>query len=137
MKTVFADTGYWIAILNPGDRLHQKARDITNSLTPLKIVTSEMIFTELLNAFSKQGIMLRQATVRLTDRSFYNPDIEVISQTSELFRNALDLYNQRQDQAWSHTDCASFYIMQQKNIREALAYDKHFEQAGFRALLRD
>ena len=33
--------------------------------------------------------------------------------------------------------CASFYIMQQKNIREALAYAKHIEQAGFIALLRD
>lgn len=136
MRKVFADTGYWIAILNPGDQLYQKARSITNSLMPLNIVTSEMIFTELLNAFSKQGIMLRQATVSLIERSSNNPNIEVVSQTSELFKNALDLYNQRQDQAWSHTDCASFYIMQQKNILEALAYDKHFEQAGFIALLR-
>ena len=30
----------------------------------------------------------------------------------------------------------SFCIMQQQNLLEALAYDKHFEQAGFIALLR-
>lgn len=46
MRTVFADTGYWIALLNPSDELHQKARSITASLMPLRIVTSEMIFTK-------------------------------------------------------------------------------------------
>jgi predicted nucleic acid-binding protein len=54
MKTLFADTGYWIALLNPSDELHDR----------------------------------------------------------------------------------SFQIMLQQNILEALAYDKHFEQAGFVALLR-
>jgi predicted nucleic acid-binding protein len=40
------------------------------------------------------------------------------------------------DQGWSHTDCTSFQIIQQQNILEAVAYGKHFEQAGFIALLR-
>jgi hypothetical protein len=48
MKKVFADTGYWIAILNPGDRLHQKARNITNSLTPL---------TYIINVKTKPGVI--------------------------------------------------------------------------------
>jgi predicted nucleic acid-binding protein len=44
MKKVFADTGYWIALLNPSDELHQKARIITAFLMPsLEIITSEMI----------------------------------------------------------------------------------------------
>lgn len=42
MKTVFADTGYWIAILNSDDGLHQTAINITASLVALRIVTSEM-----------------------------------------------------------------------------------------------
>ncbi|MDM9383791.1 hypothetical protein QUB80_24200 [Chlorogloeopsis sp. ULAP01] len=65
-----------------------------------------------------------------------NPNIEVVSQTSDLFLSVLKLYSQRLDLAWSHTDCTSFKIMEQHNILEALAYDKHFEQAGFIALLR-
>ena len=60
----------------------------------------------------------------------------MILQTDALFQNALELYDQRLDQAWSHTDCTSFQIMQQQNILEAIAYDKHFEQSGFIALLR-
>ncbi len=138
MKKVFADTGYWIALLNPNDELHLKARGVTASLSSnLRIVTSEMVFTELLNAFSKQGTFFKRTAVSLINQSFSNPNIEIFPQTSELVISALELYNQRLDQGWSHTDCASFKIMEIQNIIEALAYDKHFEQAGFIALLRN
>lgn len=136
MKTVFADTGYWIAILNADDGLHQTALNITASLKSIRIVTSEMVFTEVLNSFSKQGAYLRQNAVALIERSFHRANVEVISQSSELFHQALELYRKRPDQAWSLTDCASFYIMQQREILEALTHDRHFEQAGFIALLR-
>jgi uncharacterized protein len=106
MKKLFADTGYWIALLNRTDDLHSKAKSVTKSLiTSLQIVTSEVIFTELLNAFSKQGNLFRKTAVDLIHQSLNNPNIEVVSQTRDLFINALELYNQRPDQAWSHTDC--------------------------------
>jgi uncharacterized protein len=95
-----------------------------------------MVFTELLNVFSGKGKSYRQKAARFIRHAFTNPEIEVILQTDALFQNALELYDQRLDQAWSHTDCTSFQIMQQQNISEAIAYDKHFEQAGFIALLR-
>ncbi|MDD1413706.1 nucleic acid-binding protein [Dolichospermum sp. ST_con] len=136
MRKIFADTGYWIALLNPDDDLHQKAKQITTSIKFIPLVTSEMVFTELLNAFSGKGIYYRQKAVQFINYCFDNPEIEVVIQTDELFKSGLDLYNQRPDQAWSLTDCTSFHIMSQKNILEALAYDKHFEQAGFIALLR-
>jgi predicted nucleic acid-binding protein len=92
MKTVFADTGYWIALLNPNDQLHYKAKNVTAYLMPsLHIVTSEIIFTELLNAFSKQGSLFRRAAVNLINQSISNPHIEVVSQTSDLFLSALKL----------------------------------------------
>lgn len=136
MKTVFADTGYWLAMINNRDSLHQKARQLTQEINPIKIITSEMIFSELLDSFSKQGSFLKQATINLIYRSYHNPNLEIIPQTPQLFREALNLYHQRLDQRWSHTDCSSFIIMKDYQITEALAYDKHFEQAGYIALLR-
>jgi len=136
MKTVFADAGYWIAILNPADDLYVKAVNLSNALEPFQIVTSEMVFTEVLTSFSRRESAFRQAAAQFVERSLGNPQIEVIPQTSDLFHQALDLYKQRADKAWSHTDCASFCIMQQQNILEALTHDRHFEQAGFVALLR-
>jgi uncharacterized protein len=136
MTLIFADTGYWIALLDPQDTLHQKAIHLSLALAQEHICTSEMVCTEVLNHFAKRGNFLRRAAAALVESIQDNPAVEILPQTSDLFRQALALYSQRPDQAWSHTDCASFYIMQQHNILEALAYDKHFEQAGFVALLR-
>ena len=45
------------------------------------------------------------------------------------------LHLERQDKEWSLTDCISFLVMQRRSIRQALAYDHHFAQAGFDSLL--
>jgi uncharacterized protein len=136
MNPIFADTGYWIALLDPQDTLHQKAINRSIAQAQAQICTSEMVFTEVLNHFSKRSNLLRQAAAALIQAAQQNPAVKLVPQTPELFQQALILYTQRPDQAWSHTDCASFCIMKQQNILEALAYDKHFEQAGFVALLR-
>jgi hypothetical protein len=94
-----------------------------------------MVFTEVLNSFCRRESAFRQAAAQFVKRSFDNPKIEVVPQSSALFHQALDLYQQRADKAQSHTDCASFCIMQQQKIAEALTHDRHFEQAGFIALL--
>ncbi len=65
-----------------------------------------------------------------------NADVEIVPQTDEQFKAALERYAARNDQRWSPTDCASFLVMEERNISEALAYDRDFEQAGFVALLR-
>jgi hypothetical protein len=48
----------------------------------------------------------------------------------------LTLFSRRPDKEWSLTDCTSFVVMQQERLTDALTTDHHFEQAGFRALLR-
>jgi predicted nucleic acid-binding protein len=53
------------------------------------------------------------------------------------FQAALTLYEQRPDKEWSQTDCVSFKIMEEQIIFEALTYDRHFAQAGFKALMRN
>jgi hypothetical protein len=58
-------------------------------------------------------------------------------QTSRDFRDAAQRYAERSDHQWSITDCASFITMDREGIREALTHDRHFQQAGFEALLRD
>ena len=136
MRIVFADTGYWVALLNPHDQLHNKATELSKSLNPVHIVTSEMVLTEVLNDFSKRGDYLRKVVTELINRIKENPNITLIPQTSKQFQQGLELSKNRSDKNWSLTDCVSFKIMEEMSIYEALAYDKHFEQAGFRALLR-
>lgn len=47
MRVIFADTGYWVAVLNPHDDLHSKAISFSKSLQPIHIVTSEMVLAEV------------------------------------------------------------------------------------------
>lgn len=137
MKSVFADTAYWIAFLNEDDDLYEIAINITETLFPAKIVTSEMILSELLNHVSKKNAYFRQAATTLIREMYDDQNIVIIPQTSKLFAEAFQLYEERPDKAWSHADCSSFCLMEKMQIREALTHDKHFEQAGFIALLRE
>lgn len=134
MTSVFADTSYWIALLNPKDALHDRA--VALSRPGMLLVTTEMVLTELLNEFAARGPALRAAVTNLVTRLKTNQKTTVVPQSTELFHQALQLYSQRIDKDWGVTDCASFVVMERHNIKDALTYDHDFEQAGFRALLR-
>ena len=137
MREIFADTGYWVALIRPRDQLHEVASRITDELPPHRIVTTEMILVELLNAMSKGGQQNRELASGMVTDIYNNANIEVVPQTSGQFRAAASRYADRLDQRWGVTDCASFLVMEQRGITEALAYDRDFQQAGFAALLRD
>ena len=134
MRTVFADTGYWVALLNPHDQLHDKANSVSTSLGQTRIVTSEMVLDELLASLSAPPA--RAVVIAAVNNIVSNPNVEVVPQTSLQFREAFDLYKTRTDKEWSLTDCASFNLMKERSITEALAHDEHFQQTGFVALLR-
>ena len=51
-------------------------------------------------------------------------------------RSAITLLQSRLDKDWSLCDAVSFEIMRIQNISDALTTDHHFEQAGYRSLLR-
>jgi len=59
MKNVFADADYWIALLNPLDQLHDKARSISLRLRGVRIITSEMLLVEVLAGLASKGHVLR------------------------------------------------------------------------------
>lgn len=129
---VFADTAYFIALLNGDDAAHQVALDYSRRAFR-EIVVTEFVLLELADAFS-----------RPTDRGDYLmidefvrrvPNYRIIPATSALLQRARDLFTARPDKAWSLTDCASFIVMQDESLTEALTTDRHFTQAGFHALL--
>ena len=136
MGEVFADTGYWIAIVNPRDGLHQRARNVARQLGSHRIVTSEMVLAEFLNHMSQLGQHDRRLSIETVRRLRANSALEIVPQTSTQFWAATGRYGERLDQRWSLADCASFLIMEARGIREALAHDVNFVQAGFTALLR-
>ena len=77
MKTVFADAGYWVAAVHPREDLHDKALQVSSSLGPHLIVTSEMVLSEFAAYFSDKGPRLRQAVVDLIRSIRANPNSRV------------------------------------------------------------
>ena len=49
---------------------------------------------------------------------------------------AWNLWQSRPDKEWNLVDCASYVVMQQRGLSEALTIDHHVEQAGFVRLLK-
>lgn len=94
-----------------------------------------MVLTEFLNGFSDYGSLLRQTAAKAVG-SLRQSKVLIIPQTQELFELAFQLYRNTADKSWSLTDCSRFLLMKQERLTAALTYDRHFTQAGFRALLR-
>jgi predicted nucleic acid-binding protein len=130
----FIDSGYLIALLNPRDEFHSRALAWSASIAERLIVT-EYVIVETVNFFSKpiNRPKAHAMVTRLRDEAKF----EIVPASSELFGAGLLLHGNRADKEWSLTDCISFVAMKRRSLVRALAYDQHFEQAGFEALLRE
>ncbi len=132
MKSVFADTFYFLALLNERDAAHKRA--VTASRTPgLALVTTELVLLELADALCKPP--QRDEVSALWNVVETDPAFQLVRATSELIQRGRELYGERADKEWPLTDCISFVVMQEQGLSEALTGDHHFEQAGFKALL--
>lgn len=137
LTPVFLDTAYVYALVNTRDQWHAPAVQWQRKLTESrrKMVTTELILVEIADGLA--AIRFRaQATVILGTLQS-NSLVEVVPFNSRLLAEAFELYGQRADKDWGLTDCVSFLVMEGRGLREALTVDEHFQQAGFRALLRE
>lgn len=137
MRKIFLDTAYLQALVDTRDSLHQLALGMTDNYGKFLSVTSEMVLTELLNALCGRGEYLRDAALSIVDNLRQDSTVQIIPQTPQLFDQALTFYRQRRDKNYSLTDCASMLIMRQEKISDVLTFDRHFQQEGFNALLRN
>lgn len=133
MTTGFADTSYFLALLIPADINHGVARRWAEA-NRIPLIVSEYVLLEVGNFLSP-----------LPARRLFGPfwralradnRMTVVPASSDLLARGTELYEARLDKPWSLTDCISFVIMKEHGIQDALTADHHFEQAGFRAILK-
>lgn len=133
MKPVFADTSYYLALVNSQDALHERAKELS------EVILGRVFVTEYV-------VELGSALARGSDRTAYLDTLKqiqaedaavVIPASPALFREGVALFSKRLDKNWSVVDCISFVVMKKRKLKDARTTDHHFEQADFRALLRD
>jgi len=133
MSLLFADSFYFLALVNPDDAAHEEAVQLSRQRWG-RHVTTTWVLTEVgdaLAAPAQRGVFLA-----LLNRIRANPQVTVVPPSQDLFDRGLDLFAKRPDKEWSVTDCVSFVVMREHGIQEALTADHHFEQAGFTLLLK-
>jgi predicted nucleic acid-binding protein len=134
MRPVFADASYYVALLSTRDTWHAVAVELSGSLLG-RIFTTEYVLVETPSMLS-QGVN-RAAYVDLVRDLEEDPSVQIVPASKALFQAGFDLFAARPDKDWSLVDCISMVVMRQRRLQEALTTDRHFVQAGFRALLRE
>lgn len=130
---LFLDTAFIQALLNPRDDYHNQAKELFPRIRAASEVwITEAIFVEVGNALSAFN---RSGAVQFIQQCYRTENIRVVSVDTELLMQALAFYQSRVDKTWGLTDCISFIVMQQNHLTDAVTGDRHFVQAGFRALM--
>ena len=79
MKAVFADTFYWIALINPGDSYSQDVQRFDDLLSEGSVYTTEEVFAEVLTFFAAD-VWLRGRAVETVREILSDPAAHVIPQ---------------------------------------------------------
>lgn len=134
---LFLDASYAIALSAPTDEHHARAIALAEriEMERLRLVTTRAVIFEIGNALAKRRY--RTDAVRLLEAVERDSAVEVVPLSETLYVRAFELYRERPDKEWGLTDCASFVLMRERGITDALTADDHFRQAGFRVLLAE
>ena len=133
MRAVFVDTSFYLALINGDDEYHAAAVRIQQTQQAL-LLTTEYVLVELLDGLSRRS--MRRRADQAVKAILADPIVSVIPASNEIFAAGQIIYGKRSDKEWGLTDCISFVVMHEHGLTEALTADHHFEQAGFKALLR-
>lgn len=135
MRTVFADTLYWIAIVRPNDPWTEPAKKAKSTTGNARIVTTDEVLIEFLNALASGGEHLRRQGAKMVKAILQNPNVRVLAQSRDSFLRGIEFYEGRADKEYSLTDCISMNAMKADSLTEVLTNDHHFEQEGFVVLM--
>lgn len=138
MNEVFADTSGWASFFVETELHHAKVLRLMEQWQQKtrRVVTTNYVLSELLPLLTMRLHVRRKRALNLIEPIRLDPLVEIVHIDESLDADAWRLLENRLDKAWSLVDAASFVVMKNRRITEALTTDHHFEQAGFTRLLK-
>ena len=133
MIRVFLDTSAVLALLNPKDEQHGRARRVFETLRAQEagLVTTSFVLVETYALLARR---MGLAAVRAF-RNDLMPLLDVVWIGADAHEAGLDLVLERKKRDLSLVDAVSFVVMREQRLEHAFAFDSHFEDEGF-SLLR-
>lgn len=134
-RDVFFDTGGLYSLLVEGDTDHAPAAEFLRKAgrEGRRFVTTDYVLDEAATLLQARGHGAQAA--RLLEVVFASRACRVLWMDADRFGRVRSRFLKVMDRGWSFTDCVSFDVMRELHLREALAKDVHFREAGFVALL--
>jgi uncharacterized protein len=134
MIRLFLDANYIIALEASDDQHHHSAQNHWTKLleSPPAIVTTSYVLDEVVPFLNSKR--QHSKAVRVGNNLLTASPIQLIHVDEALFYDGWHYFEQHADKTFSLTDCISFVLMKRFGIVEALTFDRHFEQAGFKKL---
>jgi hypothetical protein len=129
--SIFVDTSAWYPV---ADRAHPDHTALSSALEERVRAGARVVTTNLVVAESHALLLRRlgRAAALGFVREVRREPIVVETVTPDLETRAVEDWLERfDDQGFSLTDAASFAIMAERAIADALALDRHFVVAGF------
>jgi uncharacterized protein len=132
---IFVDTSGFFSLLSPRDVSHKEAVEILKKAqrTNQLFVTTDYVIDETATLLNARGLGHLAGIFFNTVNSSHVCRIEWMDQ--ERFARTQNYFEKHLDHIWSFTDCFSFLIMKELELRNALTKDRHFKEAGFSPLL--
>jgi len=132
---IFIDTSGFYALLVRGDDRHDRARLAMRKAAKKKqrFVTTDYVLDEAATLLMARGGS--PVIPALFESVSASKACRVVWMDVERFEKTKVLFIKNIDRIWSFTDCFSFIVMKDLQLREALSKDAHFRAAGFVPLL--
>lgn len=130
---MFLDTSGLYSFFNARDARHADA--VTFFGAANRRVTHSYVIAEFI-ALSNARNLNRAATLAFVEDVTNNPHVEMHWIDEAHHRPAFALLKAQTDKSYSLCDAASFLLMRELGVTNALTTDHHFEQAGFVRLLK-
>src|SRR2546426_9306152 len=108
MSAVFADTFYFLGLVNRADRAHSRCLAFSGQYRG-EVVTTAGILVEVADALAAPVHRLKAGKFIQTLQS--KAQVRIIPFSPSLFQRGLQMYVERPDKNWSLTDCISFVVM--------------------------
>ncbi|MDQ3131124.1 MAG: PIN domain-containing protein [Acidobacteriota bacterium] len=134
LKKTFVDTFYIVALINERDEYHTKANELVEFYDKQPLLVTDAVLLEIGNSLARN---YKSQVIEIFEEFFASKEVEIVRLDETLFNKAFQLYKTHADKSWGLVDCISFVVMREYDITDALTCDKHFAQAGFRALRLD
>lgn len=129
-ESIFIDTNVWVALFNPGDALHEQARNVASSLHSgnFELVSSNYVLAECFTVIAKKCGMRAARDFRqyLNNRR----TVRVVWIEETIDETMWDIFRAQKNAEISFVDASNIALMRSYRLSRLLTFDRALQKAA-------